>query len=164
MRSFGSLTTELVPYVAGVADSLDFGSRWIQGLVAELTPEQLASQPAGFHNSIATLVVHIGGAEIYYAHRLMGIEIPDDLEREYLRDKPLSPLPVATGETAESLTAKLEKARGVLLRAIARVTEADLAREADYGPDQQGVRWVLSLLPNHQAIHLGQILLIRQQV
>jgi len=164
MRADLSVPADLSPFVAGVAASLDFGSRWLKGLVGELTPEQLAKEPAGFRNSIATLVVHIGAAEIHYAHQLTGIEVPDDLEREYLMEVPPNPLPAAAAETAESLTAKLEKARAILLRAMARVTEADLAREAEFGPDQQGVRWVLSLLPNHQAMHLGQILLLRKHL
>ena len=155
---------ELHPFVAGVASSLDFGHRWLQGVIKELRPEQLAAQPAGFHNSIATLVVHIAGSEIYYAHRLMKADVPDGLKHEYLLDKPLSPLPVAIGETSESLMAKLTTAREILLAAVAKVSEADLAREVSYGPDQQGIRWVLSLLPNHQAIHLGQILLVRQHI
>jgi uncharacterized damage-inducible protein DinB len=156
--------SQLHPFVAGVASSLDFGHRWLQGVIKELTPEQLAALPTGFHNSIATLVVHIAGSEIYYAHRLMKADVPDNLKREYLLDKPLSPLPVAVGETPESLTAKLTTARQILLAAVAKVSEADLDREADYGPDQQGIRWVLSLLPNHQAIHLGQVLLVRQHI
>lgn len=164
MRTDLSVPVDLNPFVAGVAASLDFGFRWIQALVEELTPEQLARVPAGFRNSIATLIVHTAGSEIYYAHRLTGTEIPDELKLEYLLDKPLSPLPAATGETAQSLIAKMVKAREVLLKAIARVSEADLLREANFGPDQQGVRWVLSLLPNHQAMHLGQVLLIKQHV
>jgi len=164
MHTDVSVPADLSPFVAGVAASLDFGSRWLKSLVGELTPEQLAKEPAGFRNSIATLIVHIGAAEIYYAQRLTGTDVPDDLKRDYLLGRPLSPLPAPAAETAESLTAKMVKAREVLLKAMAQVTEADLAREADFGPDQQGVRWVLSLLPNHQAMHLGQILLLRQHV
>lgn len=163
MRADVSVPADLSPFVAGVAASLDYGFRRLKKLVGELTPEQLAKEPAGFQNSIATLVVHIGAAEIHYAHHLSGIEVPADLEREYLMHQ-YSPLPAATGETAESLTAKMVKAREMLLKAIARMTEADLAREADFGPDHEGVRFVLSLLPNHQAMHLGQILLLRRQV
>lgn len=164
MHASGLMPADLHPFVAGVASSLDFGLRWLKGIVGDLTPEQLAKKPAGFHNSIATLIVHTAGSEIYYAHRLAGTEVPDDLKREYLLDKPLSPLPEPVGETAESLTAKMVKARAVLLGAMAGVSEADLAREAGFGPDQQGVRWVLSLLPNHQAMHLGQILVIKQHI
>lgn len=159
-----SVPVGLCPFVAGVASCLDFGFRRLKAIVSDLTPEQLAKEPDGFSNSIATLIVHIAASEIYYAHRLTGTEVPGDLKREFLLDKPLSPLPAPTTETAETLTAKMVKAREVLLMAMARVSEADLVRELGFGPDQQGVRWVLSLLPNHQAMHLGQVLVIRQHV
>lgn len=152
-------------FVAGVAAALDFGAQRVRANIAGLTPEQLLAKPAGFSNAIATLVVHLCGAEVSFAHRLMGKTVPDELKATYLLDQPYNPLPTPAGETVESLTAKMEQARSILMEALSKVTAADLERKFPFGPEREGTgRWMLALLPNHQAQHLGHIQMIKKQL
>lgn len=99
------------------------------------------------------------------AHQLNGESLPDDLAQEFLRNRPQSPLPIAGGETVESLMAKLTKSRSILLEALSRLTEADLTREIIYSPERSmTVRWLLALTPNHQMLHYGHIQMIRKLI
>ncbi|MGE5673193.1 MAG: DinB family protein [Mycobacterium leprae] len=166
MRMDVSVPADLHPFVAGVAASLDFGFTRMKAAIADLTPEQLAKKPEAFHNAIATLVFHVAGSEISFAHRIIGAEVPADLKAEYMLDVPHAQgLPAPASATAESLTAQLTKAHQLLLANLARVTEADLAREIPFGPDRQvTLRWMLALLPNHAAQHMGHIQLIKQHL
>lgn len=119
----------------------------------------------GFANSIATLVLHIYGTEAGIAHRLAGETMSDELKAEFLLNLPQRPLPAATGETAESLLAKLNKGRSILMERLGQITEADLDRELPLGLERTAtVRWLLTLLSAHQSIHAGQILLLKKLV
>lgn len=151
-------------FVAGIAGALDFGSTRVKAVYAGLTPDQLTYVPPGLGNSIATLVVHVAATEVSFAHRLRGETVPDELKVEYLIGQGQNNmLPVASGETPETLTAKLEKARSIVLGALAGVTAADMDKthEISGGRVITG-RWMLSLLPNHQSQHLGQMQLIKR--
>lgn len=150
-------------YVAGIYGALDLGRQRLQQYTDGLTPAQLAQVPAGLSNSIATLVVHVCGVEASLAHRLLGETVPDAIRAEYLLDQPQSPLPVATGETLASLRARMDRSRALLVGALARLTAADLDREMEFsGGRRPTIRWVLALLPYHQALHLGQIQMVRK--
>lgn len=155
----------LDPYVSGILTPLDFGRKRLQSLIEGLTPEQLAATAPGFANSIATLAVHIAGYEFVCAHRIAGTPVPDELKVAFLLDRPMNPLPVAEGETAESLVKRLEQSHSYLLEHLATVTGADLDRECAMGPERTAtVRWVLGLLSYHQNEHLGQIILLKKLV
>lgn len=145
-------------FIAGMYEALSFGQQRMKAAVAELTPEQLAQVPNGMQNSIATLVVHTAGVEANFAHRFLGQETPADLKAEYLLDQPQSPLPAATGETVESLVAKMEKGRAILHEALSQLTDADLDKEwVSPAGKAFTYRYLLSILPNHQALHTGHI-------
>lgn len=155
----------LDPYVSGILTPLEFGRKRLVSLIEGLTPEQLAATAPGFANSIATLAVHIAGYEFVCAHRIAGTPVPDELKAAFLLDKPMNPLPVAEGETAESLVKRLEQSHAYLLEHLGKVTEADLDREFPMGPERTGtVRWVLGLISYHQNEHLGQIILLKKLV
>lgn len=164
-----SLPTGVDPRVAVWCVGLDSGQTRMLALLKELGPDQLAKVPAGLSNSIATLLVHVAATEVRMAYRVMGrqvpADVPADLQAEYLIDQPQNPLPQPRGETAESLTAKAEKARRILKEALAGLGEADLERELHLGPDRSAtVRWALSLLPTHQTQHFGHMQMIRKMV
>jgi len=155
-------------FVSGIMAALDFGLGRLKDAIRDLTPEQLAAVPAGdsFKNSIATLVVHLAGTEVSFAYRFRGEAVPANLEAEYLLDKPHHPaLPAPEGETAESLIAKLEKARAILSEAAAQLTDADLDREwQGPGGRKMTVRTLLAILPQHQGQHYGHIQYLKRMV
>jgi uncharacterized damage-inducible protein DinB len=164
-----SLPTGVDPRVAVWCAGLDSGQGRMLDLLKDLGPDQLAKAPAGLSNSLATLAVHVAATEVRMAYRLMGktvpADVPTDLQAEFLIDQPQNPLPQPRGETAESLRAKLEKARGVVKQALAALSEADLDREIRLGPERTAtVRWALGILPTHQMQHFGQMQMIRKLV
>jgi hypothetical protein len=159
------IPTDLHPYVAGIVTAMEFGRAALKRTLQGLTPEQLAATAPGFANSIATLVVHLAGYEIVCAHRILGTPMPDELKPEFLRDRPQNPIPVAIGETVETLIDKLDRSRAYLVKILATVTPDDLEREFQMGPERTAtVRWLLGLIPYHQDEHLGQMLLLKKLV
>jgi uncharacterized damage-inducible protein DinB len=154
----------MIGYVAGIAAALDFGFDRVKDLIKDLTPEQLEAVPAGYRNSIATLIVHTYGLEARLAYKLRGQEVPEAVAAELLLNLPRTEvLPAVTGETAASLTAKMEKARGLLFETLGTLTEADLDREFEFGPGRKvPIRYALALLPQHQGQHYGHMQMIKK--
>jgi len=158
-----SVSADLAPFAAQALGAVEFGKARLLAALEGQSPEQLAAVPAGFSNSIASLVVHIAGTEVTMAHGILGRPLPDDLKAEYLRDRPQNPIPQPAGETVATLTAKREKALGILRQALAGLTAEDVAREVPLGPNRSAtVRWMLTALPNHQMQHFGQIQMIKK--
>ncbi|MFZ5815702.1 MAG: DinB family protein [Bacillota bacterium] len=152
----------LHPAVGAYLSALDLGRSRLINSIKNLSPEQLEQRPAGFKNSIATLVVHCAATEVSFAHRIMGKPVPEELLAEFPPHKE-ELLPVITGETAESLQAKLQKSRAILQEAVKGLTAADLTRVIQPAPDRSyTVEWLLALLPVHLMGHVGHIQMIRQ--
>lgn len=163
MRLDIDLTPGTEGMAAGIATTLAFGQQRLKATMKDLSPEALATVPSGLSNSIATLIVHVAGVEANMAHRLMGQTTPEELRAEYLLNLPQSPLPVAMGETVESLTEKMDRARSLLGRALAGLKDSDADREIPLSGERVAtVRWLLALLPVHQALHLGHIQFIKK--
>ncbi|HWI60405.1 MAG TPA: DinB family protein [Symbiobacteriaceae bacterium] len=152
------------PTITGFWYAFVFGRSRFNRLLEGLSPEQLVFKPAGFNNSIAALVVHVVAAEINFAHRIQGKEIPAELKAEFLMDQPQSPLPQPAGETVESLIAKLQRAEAMIKEALTTLTEDDLDRELNPGGQPYTMRWLLSLVTYHATNHFGQLQLIKQQL
>lgn len=150
-------------YAAGCFGALDLGRQRMKQYTDGLSPAQLAQVPAGLANSIATIIVHVCGTEVSLAHRMLGETVPDSIKAEYLLDQPQSPLPAATGETVESLHARMDRSRALLVAALGRLSAADLDREIEFsGGRRPTLRWVLALLAYHQSLHLGQIQMVKR--
>lgn len=164
MKLDATVPANLQGFVAGVAADLEFGHQRLKAMLEGLTPEQLEKTPTGLANSIATLVVHIAGTEISFGYRLRGEKVPDELVRTYMLG-PHENLNVATGETVESLREKLTQGRTILLETLAQQNNANLDDELPLGGDRTATRrWFLSLLPYHQATHIGQIQMIKKLI
>lgn len=152
------------PTIAGVWYAYKFGRGRFDRLLAGLTPEQLAQRPAGFHNSIAALVLHVAGTEVGFAHLLWGTEVPEDLKAEFLLTQRAQTLPQPEGETAESLIAKLHKAEGMIKEALAGLKAEDLDRVVTPMGSEVTLRWLLSLVSYHATNHFGQLQMIKQHL
>jgi uncharacterized damage-inducible protein DinB len=155
----------LDPVIAPYWSLAEFAKERMLKLIEGMTPEQLAQRPAGFNNSIATLVNHVAATEVNFSHLLLGRKVPDELAAEYLLDRPQSPLPQPEGETVESLTAKVEKARAILREALGTLRAGDLERLIDRpNGNQVSVRWLLTLMGYHISLHNGQMQMIKQHL
>lgn len=153
------------PAAAHALGSLDFIRPRLLQLIEPLTPEQLVAKPEGHNNSIATLCLHLAAAEVMFSHAIMAKRMTEELQNEYLLNMRSQTLPESSGETAASLTAKLEKSRSYVVEALSQVTEESLDREFPLGPERSAtVRWALGLLPLHQAQHFGHMQLLKRQV
>jgi|GEM_PF-996063 len=153
-------------FVAGIASDLDFATRQLKRHLKDLTPEQLTMVPDGLSNSIATIVVHMAGSEVYFAYSLLGKKVPDEHKTTFLMgqgdDGLLRP---ALGETVESLTAKLDQARAMLLESLVALADTNLDEELPWGKEAKATRrFYLSLLPYHFSSHTGQIQMVRKLV
>lgn len=152
------------PVVRATAELLTFGRERLFTTVEGLTEAQLHAVPAGLTNSIATLLLHLGGTEVGFAHLILGQTLSDELKSAYKRNVPQKPLPAAEGETLDSLKAKLAQSLGYMEQAMRSLTAADLDREIALGTRTLTVRELLKLAGNHQSQHLGQIQIIKQLV
>jgi uncharacterized damage-inducible protein DinB len=153
-------------YLAAIMAALDFGYARMQSVLEGMTPEQLATAPAGLKNSAAALVLHTYGTEVNFAARLTGKQVPQDVKESYLLHIPHDPLlPQPQGETAQSLTAKMEQARAGLKAAFEQLTDADLEKEYEMpNGTKRSFRALVNLLPQHQGQHFGHIQYIKQLV
>lgn len=152
------------PVVAAYLSALDMGRARLTAALQKMTTEQLTAKAAGFKNTVATLVVHIAATEVTFAYRILGQAVPEALLAEFPPHKE-ELLPEITGETVESLVAKLDKSRGLLLESVKGLTAADLRREIAIGKERTAtIEWLLALLPTHQALHHGHIGMIRQHI
>jgi len=152
--------------VAPTWNVIEFARPRLYRLLEGLTPEQLATRPAGFGNSIASLVVHMAAAEVSFAYIIKGEPMPDELAAEFpVRGPSDTPLPEIQGETAISLAAKVEKARAILREALGSLTAGDLDKvlKFPFGAELTA-RWLLTLIPYHWATHHGQIQMIKQHL
>lgn len=157
----------MIAPVRARCEVLEMASRSVKGAIKGLNADQLAYVPPGFANSIATLVVHMAATEVNLAMALGAREVPAEVKSALLLDRytpvPGSPIAAAEGETTESLAAKLDQARSILLETLGGLTEEDVEREISFGPGRTTtVGFVLNLLPFHMASHYGQIQLIKR--
>jgi len=127
----------------------------LEGLDAAL----LDRTPRGSPNSIGTLLYHIAAIELDWLYA-------DLLERDF-PEAAFDWFPVDVREDGGRLTpvvesyerhlARLEWVRGLLLMELRGLSDADLARTVNAGPQGSGADWVLHHLMQHEAEHRGQI-------
>jgi uncharacterized damage-inducible protein DinB len=152
------------PTIAGIWYAYKFGRSRFDQLLQGLSPEQLAQRPAGFHNSIAALVLHVASTEVGFAHLLWGTEVPADLQAEFQMEKRGQTLHQPEGETAETLVTKLHKAEGMIKEALAGLKAEDLDRVLAPMGSEVTMRWLLSLVSYHATNHFGQLQMIKQHL
>lgn len=115
--------------------------------------------PVGSPNSVGTLLYHIAAIELDWLYA-------DLLERDFPAAA-FAWFPVDVREEGGRLTpvvepyqrhlARLEWVRGLLLTELRELSDADLDRTVNPGPQESGASWVLHHLMQHEAEHRGQI-------
>lgn len=146
--------------------AIEMGRGRLLAVIKDLTPEQLSKVPEGYGNSIATLVLHVAATEVSFACRLSGEPMTEELKADYPPHLMGTPLPApAPTTTAQELTAKLDRSLGMLKKALAGLSEAEMNREIGMGPDRTAtVPWMLGILLGHQMQHYGHIQMIARFV
>lgn len=127
--------------------------------LADLDPTLLDRTPSRSPNSIGTLLYHIAAIELdwLYADLLEG-DFPEAVAEWFpvdVREEGGRLTPVV--EPLERHRARLAWVRERLLDELSRVTDADLDRTHNPGPNESGGAWILHHLMQHEAEHRGQI-------
>lgn len=128
-------------------------------LLRDLAGFDAADIDRGSPNSIGTLLYHVAAIELDWLYAdLLGVEFPAeafewfpvDVREENGR---LSPVVEPLGPHLE----RLAWVRGLLLEELRGMTDDDLERTVNPGPNESGASWVLHHLMQHEAEHRGQI-------
>ncbi len=125
----------------------------------DFDPADLDRIPPGSPNSIGTLFYHIAAIELDWLYAdLLETEFPDGVAEWFpvdVREENGRLTPVV--EPLERHRARLAWVRERLLEELRRVTDADLDRTHNPGPNESGGAWILHHLMQHEAEHRGQI-------
>jgi uncharacterized damage-inducible protein DinB len=163
--------------VGRILAQLDGQTRTLVRITADLSPADLAWQPAPGMNTIGMLIAHMAHAEAHltqigllgepagHAHDVTGVH-----ERDL--GMPLasgaSPPAALAGRDAAWFHAMLAAVRAHTQRAAAPLTDDDLSRIVERPPRPDGVRrvfdlaWVLHHIAEHTAGHVAQVALLRR--
>jgi uncharacterized damage-inducible protein DinB len=113
----------------------------------------------GSPNSIGTLLYHIAAIELDWLYAdLLERDFPPDTEDWFpvdVREEGGRLTPVV--EELERHLARLDWVRALLLAELRGLTDVDLERTVNAGPQGSGADWVLHHLMQHEAEHRGQI-------
>lgn len=154
------------PTVTGYWHVLEHGKLGITNIIKDLTEAQLFEVPAGFRNSIATLLIHVAATEIGLATSLAGETLSPEAKAEYYIGRTDDGLLIEPkGETKESLLAKFDKARASLKEQLLKLTDADLERTITRPNGMQiPMRQYLGVYAAHPALHLGHMQYVKQNL
>lgn len=156
---------------------MDDQSRRLTEDTRDLTPEELAWQPAPGLNTIGMLLAHIAIVEVYWLHTALSGGTPFQCHQVLGIGEDDDGMPIPAGSPpAQTLKGKtlgfyddlLTRARKHTVAATRGLADADLdrrfiRRRKDGSEDTFNVRWVLYHVLEHQAGHYGQVLLLRHQ-
>ncbi|HEX5631014.1 MAG TPA: DinB family protein [Acidimicrobiia bacterium] len=120
---------------------------------------QLDRTPPGSPNSIGTLLYHIAAIELDWLYAdLLETDFPEGVDEWFpvdVREDGGRLTPVV--EPLERHRDRLGWVRERLLDELRGVTDADLDRTHNPGPNECGGAWILHHLMQHEAEHRGQI-------
>jgi uncharacterized damage-inducible protein DinB len=154
---------------------LDDQARRLTEDTRDLSPEELAWQPAQGMNTIGMLLTHIAMVEVYWIQ--IGLEVLPEFDSGRVLGIELGNYGLAMTETGTPPAALvgrdlaffddlLARARAHTRRHTVGLKETDLTRESSLTRRDGTLlsftfRWVLYHFLEHQAGHYGQILLLR---
>ena len=128
----------------------------IKDLIKDLSVEALNWQPGPEMNSLAVLVTHLSGSEVFWIGEMAGGVQSDRVRSEEFEVRDL---------TAEHLISKLEEALAVSQRVLDTLALDDLEvmrTSAVFHDRSFSVAWSLAHALDHTAVHVGHIEITRQ--
>lgn len=132
--------------------------------VLRMSSKDLDRRVAGYDHSIGVHLLHIAGAEYFWIYHVVeGRPIPDWVQKEYgPGDLDGEASRSHRGHHADFYLGKLHEVRAVTEALCWRLQDAALDDlRAAFGRDQS-LRWILFHLAEHEAHHLGQVLLLKR--
>jgi uncharacterized damage-inducible protein DinB len=143
------------PYYADYVSNLRELHQEIRGAVAGLPQEALDWTPGSETNSIGVLVVHVAGAQRYWAEDVIaGDASGRDREAEFQ----------VCGLPADSLILRLGESEAYVRQALEGLTlpELEAARISPRSGREVTMGWAMGHALKHTALHVGQIQIMRQ--
>jgi uncharacterized damage-inducible protein DinB len=145
------------PLIARYAEYLKKGRKTLLNTVADVSHDELHFTANGVLNSIAMLLKHAESAEWFLIHNLIAGDPP--LER---KTKPFE----AGEEKLEDLVSALEKSLARTMQILADLPEDKLLTEKEIrlssGPATVTYEWGILHTLEHEAQHIGQIILLKK--
>ena len=175
MSARKSFLTPVEGYARGVGlcvDAMDEVREQLRAAIQDL-PDDLISKPAvpGAH-SIGAIVLHIGEAEWWWMHCVIGANQFREEDRpaacwDALIKESRGEEFALRGLSAHDCLAAVDEVRSTTTRPVlAALGDEDLERVCTYKwrdtSRDVGLRWVLHHLVDHEAQHKGQILMLKR--
>ena len=147
------------PAVGRFVAMLDDTRSRLLGDLERFDPSQVDLHPPGSPNSIGTLLYHIAAIELDWLYAdLLGRDFPDAAHEWFPVDvREENGLLTPVVEPLDRHLARLAWVRNLLLAELRAITDSDLERTVNVGPQESGAGWVLHHLMQHEAEHRGQI-------
>ncbi|HYC77909.1 MAG TPA: DinB family protein [Planctomycetota bacterium] len=164
-----SKTQQLFPYDAmwrevGCAyRALELVRADLKAAVAGLAQDDLDRDPGHGAAPISALLAHCGAVEAWYVTKVWRRESPPDAWRPVIDAGALHKGPKPAGMPAERILAGLDAIREASRLALMKATDPDMDRAVvETKGGATTLRWILHHLLEHEAQHLGQIVLLRR--
>lgn len=145
------------PWIDAVLETLRGHRRMIDGVLAQLTDEELHRRPAPGMNSVAVLLRHLGGN---LRSRWTGFLATDGEKPDRDRDREFEDW---SGDRA-SLLAEFDRGWSAFVATLESLTAEDLARRVAIRGEAQPVPQAILRAVAHLAFHAGQIAFIGRLV
>ena len=113
--------------------------------------------------TIGTLLLHIAGVEWSWIFEdIDGVEMDFEKFKYGFALRPKVNLPQIKGKSKQFYLDLLNEVRDEVFQRLKRMTDADLKKEIVTETLSYTIEWVLFHLVEHEAMHVGQILLLKR--
>ncbi len=151
--------------------ALDDARKDLRGLLADLSPAQLAQSAVAGAHPIGALVLHLGEAESWWIQRnVCGLELTEEEQRaaHWTDDFDDAETFARRGYTAQYCLDALDRIRDRTRELLAAFSDDDLDRLFTFQHAERtrevSLRWVLHHLVDHEAQHKGQVSMLKRMM
>jgi uncharacterized damage-inducible protein DinB len=155
---------ELAFYLA----NLEAARRRLRQIAADLTTEELTARAFPGAHQIGNLILHLGEAEAGWIWQIIGGREHSEEDKKFIHWYDTTERDYAEKNyTAAECLARIDRIGERSREILKGLTDADLDRFFGYERDdgkrvEVTLRWVLADLADHEAVHRGQISMLRR--
>lgn len=153
--------------IAGYLNGLQDVRKRLRIVVSDLTNEELAGRAFPEAHQIGNLILHIGEAEASWIHqRIAGKDLDEQQKKQVHWNDTTERDYAEKNYSAQECLARLDEISRRSREILVRFSDADLDRIFSF--ERQGktmevsLRWVLIHLIDHEAVHRGQISMLKR--
>jgi uncharacterized damage-inducible protein DinB len=163
LATVAGFSGELAFYLGGLEELRNR----LRQVTADLTVDELTVRAFPNAHQIGNLILHIGEAEAGWIQRIVAGKEPDDETKKFVHWCDTTETDYAEkGYSATQCLERIDKISQWSRENLSSFTDADL--DKFYGYDREGkryevtLRWVLVHLLDHEAVHRGQISMLKR--